>query len=45
MKKKLKIILMATFLLAYSITSCGSTDNPPNGDKLPFGVFPLNDVK
>ena len=40
----LKYPLLAVLLFLFSFTACEGTERPIEVEKLPFGVFPLNDV-
>jgi len=45
-RARFKRSLVSVFtLFVISFVSCGASDRPTEPDRLPFGVFPLNDVK
>ena len=45
-RARFKRSLVSVFtLFVVSFASCGASDKPTEPDRLPFGVFPLNDVK
>jgi len=45
-RARFKRSLISIFtLFVVSFASCGASDKPTEPDRLPFGVFPLNDVK
>ena len=45
-RARFKRSLVSVFtLFVVSFASCGASDRPTEPDRLPFGVFPLNDVR